>query len=66
MNHPSNFTLSKMVWVKRNSEEAWKKVSKIMLPGDYIAMKMSGQVQTTIQGLSEATLWDYSTNSLSK
>ena len=32
----------------------------MMLPGDYVALKMTGEVKTTCSGLSEAILWDYS------
>ena len=59
MNSPGNFTASKLKWVKDNEPPLYKKIYKIMLPGDYVAMKMTGQVKTTPSGLSEAILWDY-------
>ncbi len=34
-----------------------------MLPGDYIAMKLTGEIQTTVSGLSEGILWDFQKNS---
>ena len=59
MNSPGNFTASKLKWIKENEPSLYKKIYKVMLPGDYIAMKMTGTVKTTPSGLSEAILWDY-------
>ena len=64
LNSPGNFTASKLKWVKDNEPELYAKVYKIMLPGDYIAMKLSGEVQTTVSGLSEGIMWDFKENSL--
>lgn len=59
LNSPGNFTASKLKWVMENEPKVFEKIYKIMLPGDYIAMKLSGEVQTTISGLSEGILWDF-------
>lgn len=59
LNSPGNFTASKLAWVKENEPEIYDKIDKIMLPGDYIAMKLSGEVKTTISGLSEGMMWDF-------
>ena len=59
LNSPGNFTASKLAWVKENEPELYAKIYKIMLPGDYIAMKLSGEVCTTVSGLSEGMLWDF-------
>ena len=59
LNSPGNFTAAKLAWVKENEPELFAKIYKIMLPGDYIAMKLSGTVNTTISGLSEGMLWDF-------
>ena len=64
LNSPGNFTASKLKWVKENEPELYGKVYKIMLPGDYIAMKLSGEIQTTVSGLSEGIMWDFKENSL--
>ena len=64
LNSPGNFTASKLKWVKDNETELYSKVFKIMLPGDYIAMKLSGEIQTTVSGLSEGIMWDFKENSL--
>ena len=64
LNSPGNFTASKLAWVKRNEPQIFEKIDKIMLPGDYIAMKMTGNVCSTISGLSEGVMWDFKNNEL--
>jgi len=64
LNSPGNFTASKLKWVKENEPRLFAKVYKIMLPGDYIAMKLTGEVQTTVSGLSEGIMWNFKENSL--
>lgn len=59
LNSPGNFTASKLKWVKDNKPRIFEKIHKFMLPGDYIAMRLTGEIQTTISGLSEGILWDY-------
>lgn len=59
LNSPGNFTACKLAWVKENEPENYSRIYKIMLPGDYIAMRLSGIVNTTIEGLSECMLWDF-------
>lgn len=63
MNSPGNFTASKLAWVKENEPEVFKKIHKIMLPGDWLIMKLSGDIKTTISGLSEGILWDFQSES---
>ncbi|OHB80095.1 MAG: carbohydrate kinase [Planctomycetes bacterium RBG_16_55_9] len=63
-NLPGNFTASKLMWVKENEPEIYAKIHKIMLPGDYIAMKMTGEIRTTPSGLSEGILWDFEADEL--
>lgn len=65
LNSPGNFTASKLEWVKNNEPELYEKIYKFLLPGDYIALKLSGRATTTISGLSEATLWDFKENKIS-
>tara|TARA_B110000285_G_scaffold3908_3_gene4125 strand:- start:5049 stop:6530 length:1482 start_codon:yes stop_codon:yes gene_type:complete len=64
LNSPANFTASKLKWVKNNENELYNKIYKFMLPGDYIAYRLSGEMTTTKTGLSEAMLWDYKNNSV--
>lgn len=59
LNSPGNFTAAKLAWVKDNEPEVFDKIYKIMLPGDYIAMRLSGVANTTISGLSEGMFWDF-------
>lgn len=59
LNSPGNFTAAKLAWVKENEPELFSKIYKIMLPGDYLAMKLSGVINTTISGLSEGMMWDF-------
>jgi xylulokinase len=65
LNSPGNFTASKLKWVKENEPSLYSKIWKIMLPGDYIAMKLTGEVNTTVSGLSEGILWDFKENKVS-
>ena len=59
LNSPGNFTAAKLAWVKDNEPEVYDKIYKFMLPGDFIAMKLSGEINTTVSGLSEGILWDF-------
>ena len=59
LNAPGNFTASKLKWVKENEPELYTKIKHYMLPGDYIAYKLTGEIATTRNGLSEGMLWDY-------
>jgi len=59
LNSPGNFTASKLKWVMQNEPQLYHQIYKVMLPGDYVAFKLSGQIKTTASGLSEAILWDY-------
>lgn len=64
LNSPGNFTASKLKWVKENEPELYAKIDKIMLPGDYIAMKLSGEIKTTASGLSEGIMWNFKENAV--
>ena len=59
LNSPGNFTASKLAWVKRNEPDIYDRIYKVMLPGDYIAMRLSGCACTTVSGLSEGMFWDF-------
>jgi xylulokinase len=59
LNSPGNFTASKLRWVKENEPLIFEKIHKFLLPGDFIAMKLTGELNTTISGLSEGIFWDF-------
>ncbi|MCU0352854.1 MAG: FGGY family carbohydrate kinase [Cytophagales bacterium] len=59
LNSPGNFTASKLCWVQQNEPELYAKIDKFMLPGDYLAFCLTGEVCTTASGLSEGILWDF-------
>lgn len=59
LNSPGNFTAAKLAWVKDNEPEVYERIYKVMLPGDYLAMKLSGVINTTVSGLSEGMFWDF-------
>lgn len=66
LNSPGNFTASKLRWVKENEPKNYEKIHQIMLPGDFIAMKLSGEINSTISGLSEGIFWDFNRNKISE
>lgn len=66
LNSPGNFTAMKLAWVKENEPETYRRINKIMLPGDYIAMRLSGDICTTVSGLSEGIMWDFKENRLAQ
>lgn len=66
LNSPGNFTAAKLRWVQVHEPEVFARVRHFLLPGDYVAMRLSGRVSTTITGLSEAMLWDFSTHGIAQ
>lgn len=65
LNSPGNFTASKLAWVKQHEPDAYSKVAHVMLPGDYIAFRLTGNVSTTASALSEGVFWDFQRNAIS-
>lgn len=66
LNSPGNFTAAKLAWVKENEPDLYERIYRIMLPGDYIAMKLTDEVGVTVEGLSEGIFWDFKENRLSE
>jgi xylulokinase len=66
LNSPGNFTASKLAWVKENEPAIFEKIDKILLPGDFIAMKLTGSITTSIAALSEGIFWDFKNKEISK
>lgn len=65
LNSPGNFTASKLAWVKQNEPEVYERIDKVLLPGDFLGMKFTGETTTTASALSEGILWDFQDNHLS-
>ena len=63
LNSPGNFTAAKLAWVRENEPDIFARIYKVMLPGDYMAMRLTGEVNTTVSGLSEGMFWDFRENS---
>ncbi len=59
LNSPGNFTAAKLAWVKEHQPDTYARVAHFMLPGDYLAARLTGEVRTTAPGLSEGILWDF-------
>ena len=59
LNAPGNFTAAKLSWIRENEPEIFGQIDTIMLPGDFLAFKLTGEIFTTISGLSEGTFWDF-------
>jgi xylulokinase len=66
LNSPGNFTASKLRWVQENEPALYERIDKIMLPGDFIAMRLTGEACTTVSGLSEGIFWDFAAGSISQ
>ncbi len=66
LNSPGNFTATKLAWVKENEPELFERIHKIMLPGDYFALRLTGEPLTTFSGLSEGIFWDFKKDGVSK
>ncbi|WP_187262285.1 xylulokinase [Pontibacter beigongshangensis] len=66
LNSPGNFTASKLAWVKQHEPEKFGQIYKVMLPGDFIAMKLTGYITTSISALSEGVFWDFREDQLSE
>jgi len=66
LNSPGNFTASKLAWVKANEPAVYEKADKIMLPGDYISMKLTGEINSSISALSEGIFWDFAEDRISR
>ncbi len=66
LNAPGNFTASKLAWVKQNQPHIYKEIDKVLLPGDFMSMRLTGEINTTVSALSEGIFWDFKTNAISQ
>jgi xylulokinase len=65
LNSPGNFTAAKLAWVKEQEPAIYEQTDSVMLPGDFIAMRLTGEATTTISALSEGIFWDFRSDRLS-
>lgn len=65
LNSPGNFTAAKLAWVKQNEPDTYDRIDKVMLPGDYIALKLTGEATTSPSALSEGIFYDFQENGIS-
>lgn len=61
-NSPGNFTAAKLGWVRDNEPAVFAKVARILLPGEWLAFRLTGRAVTTASGLSEGVFWDFAAN----
>lgn len=66
LNAPGNFTASKLAWVRENEPALYARIHRAMLPGDYIALKLTGTAGTTVSALSEGVFWDFKEKNISQ
>ncbi|MCR4901940.1 MAG: xylulokinase [Butyrivibrio sp.] len=62
----AGFTAPKILWVKNNEPENFKRIKKIMLPKDYLAYKLSGTFATDLSDASGMLLLDVKNRKWSK
>jgi xylulokinase len=54
----TNFTLTKLLWVRENEPENWQKVRSVMLPKDYVRLQMTGELATDVADASGTLMLD--------
>ncbi|URZ18007.1 xylulokinase [Clostridium felsineum] len=54
----TGFTLPKVLWVKENKPEIYKKIAHIMLPKDYISYKLTGKFASDVSDASGTLMFD--------
>ena len=62
----AGFTLPKLLWVKENEPDNYKKISKIMLPKDYVAYRLSSEFCTDVSDASGTLYFDVKNRCWSK
>jgi len=54
----TNFTLTKLLWVRRHEPAAWTRVRHVLLPKDYVRFRLSGEYATDVADASGTLLLD--------
>jgi xylulokinase len=65
LNSPGNFTAAKLAWVKAQEPAVYQRIDKVLLPGDFLALRLTGEATTSISALSEGIFWDFARHELS-
>lgn len=66
LNSPGNFTAAKLAWVKKNQPAIYEKIAHVLLPGDFIACRLTESLGTSASALSEGIFWDFKEQHISK
>ncbi len=53
-----NFTLTKLLWVRENEPENWKRVRSVMLPKDYVRFRLTGERAIDVADASGTLMLD--------
>jgi len=61
----TGFTLPKLLWVRRHEPVIWSRVAKVMLPKDYLALKLTGVSATDVGDASGTLLFDVASRQFS-
>src|SRR5215470_4081439 len=62
----ANFTLTKLLWVRENEPENWKRVRGVMLPKDYVRFRLTGERATDVADASGTLMLDVARRQWSK
>ena len=54
----ANFTLTKLMWTRENEPENWARVRSVMLPKDYVRLKLTGDRATDLADASGTLMLD--------
>ena len=54
----TGFTLPKMLWVREFEPDIWREVRSVMLPKDYVRLRLSGEKATDVADASGTLLFD--------
>lgn len=54
----TNFTLPKLLWVRTHEPAAWPRVRRVLLPKDFIRLRMSGEYATDVADASGTLMLD--------
>jgi xylulokinase len=66
LNSPGNFTAAKLAWVKEHEPQVYQQIKHILLPGDFIGLRLTGKAVTSVAALSEGVFWDFANHGLSE